>query len=87
MSINIAGKDKVALLKALWNAAWHQEWWIDNGSFIPFDNSEAIRAVTSYIDYFCGRLIKTDISGDTADPRFYDLEFRPGAFQRVVDSM
>jgi len=87
MSINIAGKNKVALLKALWNNAQHEEWWIDNGTFIPFDDSKAITAVTKYIDYFSCRLIKTDISGDTADPQWYDHEFGTGSFQRVVDSM
>ena len=34
----------------------------------------------------CGRCIKTDISGDNADPYYYDRYFGDGAFQKVVDT-
>jgi len=87
MSINIAGINKVAL-KALWISSKPAAFFTFSGAMSPpFNEADAITAVTSYIDYFCGRLIKTDISGDIANPWGYDRDFGSGAFQRVVDSM
>jgi hypothetical protein len=88
MSVNIADVSKVALLKALWISSKPAAFFTFSGAIPPsFNEAEAITAVKSFIDYFCGRLIKTDISGDTADPSGYDRDFGSGAFQLVVDSM
>jgi hypothetical protein len=38
----------------------------------PFDEDAAKLAVTGFIDYFAGRAIKMDISGDYACPAVYD---------------
>ena len=40
-----------------------------------------------YIDYFCGRCIKTDISGDSVNPRLYDRDAGDGEFARIVKSL
>jgi hypothetical protein len=89
MSVNIANINKVALLKALWNSSKPDAFFTFFNCTPPpfFNETEANTAVTSYIDCFCGHLIKADISGDTADPSGYDRDFGSGAFQRVVDSM
>lgn len=52
-----------------------------------FNEAEAQEAVLEYIDYFCGRAIKCDLSGDIANPNSYDLDAGAGAFQRVVNSL
>lgn len=39
-----------------------------------FDEKQAERAVKGYIDYFCGRAIKMDLSKDEIDPCCYDRD-------------
>ena len=39
-----------------------------------FDRAEAAEAVLSSIDYFCGRNIKADLSGDSFDPHSYNRD-------------
>jgi hypothetical protein len=87
-TVDINGLDKVQLLLMLWNNAAVASFF----EFMPqsapvFDETEANTVVEQYIDYFCGRCIKTDISGDTADPWSYDRNAGTGTFQRVVDKM
>lgn len=53
----------------------------------PFNEEQAKKAVTQYIDYFCGRVIKSDLTGDKVDPRGYDRDNGQGAFQSVVDRL
>lgn len=52
-----------------------------------FDKNDAKKAVKEYIDYYCGRLIKCDLSGDKVDPIAYDYEFGNGTFARVAGSI
>jgi hypothetical protein len=40
--------------------------------------------VQDYIDYFQGRVIKTDLRGDAIDPRLYDRDNGAGAAERAV---
>jgi len=73
--------DKVALLRELHKGQ------VVAGFFLPapqFDEAEAKRAVTSYIDYFQGRAIKTDLSKDMVCPRLYDRDAGQGAFMRAL---
>ena len=82
-TIDITGIDKVALLKEL-----HKMQKIAGFFFAvtgpPFDNELAASAVTGYIDYFCGRAIKADISQNSVDTRLYDRDAGKGAFARAV---
>ena len=86
--------DRVALLRALWNASKPAKFFTGSGILPPeFDESEAERAISpsdgwhGSIDYFCGRAIKTKLSTDEVDPSGYDRDNGPGAFRRVVDSL
>lgn len=88
MSVSIKGLEKVKLLKALWEGAKPAAFFTKHGIQTPtFDESVAIDAIKSYIDYYSGRCIKTDLSGDTADPTSYDAEWGAGLFQKIVISL
>jgi hypothetical protein len=88
MSVSIKGLEKVKLLKTLWEGAKPAAFFAFSGQISPaFDNSSAKEAIKDYIDYYCGRCIKTDLSGDTADPTSYDAEWGAGAFQKIAGSL
>lgn len=84
--IDITGLNKVELLHELWNGQITASFF----SFMPtmappFDDDNAQRAVQcGYIDYFCGRCIKTDLSKDLVSPRMYDRDAGDGAFMKAV---
>jgi len=83
--IYIAHLNKVDLLRALWQNSSPAHFFTYMPHMAPhFDECEAITAVKSYIDYFCGRMIKCNLSGDTVDPWQYDMDVGNGAFERVV---
>jgi hypothetical protein len=50
----------------------------------PFSESEARSAVTRDIDYFCGRGIKSNISGDTVNTWGYNRDAGTNAFENIV---
>ena len=52
-----------------------------------FDESAAELSVKKYIDYFQGRCIKADISGDYVDPGLYDRDAGSGAFQKIINEL
>lgn len=96
-SINIQNIDKAALLAALWQraktqgmSAWHTQAF---NSTLPIetverDIAECVAAKKRlYFDYYCGRVIKTDISGDTLDPWLYDRDNGAGAAAQVVAAL
>lgn len=69
---DISGLDKIAVLRALWENQ-QPALFFGNGSGPSFDESQAKRAIIGgNIDYFCGRAIKADLSGDKADFNLYD---------------
>jgi len=81
----ITGIDRVVLLKALWEKMEPARFFVMNSLPPPaFDAEAAKEAVTHYIDYFCGRCIKTDLSGDEVDPWGYDYCSCLGVFADVV---
>lgn len=87
--VDISGLDKVALLQKMW-ANMKPAAFFSMNSFVPvpsFDETQAKEAVKNYIDYFCGRCIKTDLSKDEVDPWGYDRDAGSGALQKIVDSM
>lgn len=86
--VDIRGLDKVVLLRKLWEnmkvaAFFEQLPWLAP----PFVEGLASDAVGKYIDYFCGRCIKCDLSKDTVDPFLYDRDAGAGAFARIVAAM
>ena len=93
MSVDISGIDKVALLRALWEnskpAAFFDTFVARNANCKPpqFNEFAAQTAVHHYIDYFDGRCIKTDISGNKADPRLYDRDHGIGKFAEIVSNL
>lgn len=88
MSCDISGLNKVTLLNALWRNMQPAAFFPYRNTNPPaFDNTLASVVVERYIDYFCGRAIKSDLSGDTAQSDMYDRDAGEGAFQRVVDSL
>ena len=88
MSVSIAGNDKKKLLEALWTHAKPAAFFTMRGLPGPaFDEAEAEKALKGYIDYFCGRCIKTNLSGTTADPSAYDAEWGAGSFAKIVKDL
>ena len=88
MSINISGLSKVDLLERLWTRIKPATFFAFNPSAAPsFNKEEAKKAVEVYIDYFCGRCIKSDLSGDTAYTFLYNRNAGNGAFEKVVEGM
>jgi hypothetical protein len=83
--VDISGIDKVTLLYALWSNVSPAIFY-DMKFIVPpsFDRSRAARAVQQYIDYYDGRCIKTDLSGNSVNPYLYDRDAGQGAFARVV---
>lgn len=84
--VDIRGVDKVELLRALWMSKTPAAYLVLNGMEIPeFDNSKADIAVKAHIDYFCGRCIKADISGDFVDAHMYDKSGEATKFVEIVN--
>lgn len=87
--IDIAGLNKVELLRALWDGQVVARFF--EGRNIPhpiWDSVVATEAVDrGYIDYFQGRCIKTNLSGDTVDATKYDDDAGVGAMARIVRAL
>lgn len=80
----IGDLDKVKLLTMLWEEGQPARFFRINHLPAPiFDENEAKYAVKDFIDYFCGRAIKTDLSGDYASTQGYNRDMGDGAFERV----
>lgn len=86
--INIKDLDKVELLKNLWENQVTAAFFTFSGKTAPkFEDELAEKAVNDYIDYFCGRAIKTNLSGDFVEPHLYDRDAGKGKFLEIVNSM
>ena len=86
--VDIRGLDRVRLLKALWEKSPVASFFWINGRTPPkWDENLATKAVLNYIDYFQGRVIKSDLRDDMINPRSYDRDNGEGAFQRIVDEV
>jgi hypothetical protein len=87
-SVNIAGIDKVALLRSLWTGRSPARYFRDTGTNPPsFEDDDPNEAVKYPIDYFSGRCIKCDLSKETVLVWGYDMDMGHGAFQKIVDSI
>ena len=87
-NISIKGLDKVELLKNIWQGQIPAGYFAMSGIRGPVFNEETAKeAVKKHIDYFCGRAIKTNLSGDEIDPYLYDRDAGQGKFAQIVDAM
>lgn len=82
---------KVLLLQALWNKSHPAMVFRDPEMGLkplPFDVKLASAAIVGgYIDYFQGRAIKTDLSGEWASSTYFDYDHGEGAFQACVEQV
>ena len=86
--VDITGLDKVELLRNLWLNMTPALFFSFSGMPVPeFDSKLASNAILTYIDYFCGRCIKTNLSHDFADPHLYDRDAGTGSFAKIVTKM
>ena len=87
--IDITGLNKVELLHELWCGQKLAGFFEQMSQCAPpFDELEANVAVRNgYIDYFCGRCIKTDLSKDIISPRLYDRDAGDNSFMRAVEKV
>jgi hypothetical protein len=71
--VSIKGLCKITLLREMWKnqkvAAF-----FGGGSGPAFNYQEASLVVHGYIDYFCGRAMKVDLSGDYVNPYAYNRD-------------
>ena len=87
-NISIKGLDKVELLKNLWQGQIPAGYFALSSVRGPAFNEETAKEeVKKHIDYFCGRAIKTNLSGDEIDPYLYDRDAGKGKFAQIVDGM
>lgn len=86
--IYIGDLNKVDLLKALWDNAKPAAFYGFSGRAAPsLDEASATAAVSKYIDYFCGRCIKSDLSKDYAGTWGYDRDYGSGSFACIVNKV
>lgn len=86
--VDISGIDKVQLLRALWEKSSPALFF--KTGLLPepqFDETEARELQSLDVDYFCGRCIKSNLSGNVVSPRLYDRDIHPGAFAEVVTKL
>lgn len=90
-AVDISGLDKLRLLEALWQGSRTAGFFRASGVAAPeFDVEEARiegeRCGWDF-DYFNGRVIKLNLSGDFVNPWGYDRDCGQGAVARVVSSL
>ena len=87
--IDIQGIDKVALLKALWEKSIPALFFQSFSVPPPEWDDDAVPANTAdfKFDYFLGRVIKADLSGDSVSPRLYNRDVGDEAFEEVMEEL
>lgn len=87
--IDISGLDKRKILRALWENSKPASFYDFLPHLIPkFDENVVESSIEyGYIDYFCGRLIKTDFSGDTLRPDNYDHTYGDGKMKEIIENL
>lgn len=77
---------KSFLLYALWEHSLPARFFFLSNTTTPppFDFTAADIATHAYIDYFCGRAIKTDLSLEWANAQGFDANYGAKCFERVV---
>ena len=88
--INIEGIDKVILLRKLWeNQIIAGFFGVHSFNASTFNTNLAKNEIVEkrYIDYFCGRAIKTNLSTNVINSYLYDRDAGIGAFSRIVTTI
>lgn len=85
-NIDISGVSKHALLRAMWENTSAASFFGGPRSCPAYDHAASEDALfAGHIDYFCGRPIKTDLSGDFVDFRVYDRDSKKSGASLVKD--
>jgi len=88
--VNIEGKSKAKVLKALYDHSHVQGMGflqaVPEGT-VTIEHCEKLLKETTYFDYLYGRVLKVDLSGNEFEERLYDRDCGRGAAQRAVDSV
>jgi len=74
MAISIKGLDKAEVLRALWEAMLPAAFFRMSGAPVPGWETPSPDVLEGYIDYYNGRCIKADLTGDSFDPRPFDRD-------------
>jgi hypothetical protein len=89
--IDISKFNKDEVLAALFNHSKQQGMgFLDSSGARPLTPAEALQAIDErgphglYFDYFRGRVLKVDLTGDQFDPKLYDRDNGNGAAARAV---
>lgn len=87
--INIKGKDKAKVLKALYdNSCVQGLGFLKAVDTFTEDNARELLKTQKYFDYLHGRVMKVDLSSDEEfEERLYDRDNGMGAAQRAIDSI
>jgi hypothetical protein len=85
--VDITGLDKKEVLKQLWIGSEPAIAFVMANVDPPgFDPEEAEKAIKrGYVDYLCGRAIKSPINTNTLDSWKYDRYNGAGSMQKAVD--
>lgn len=87
VKVDVSGIDKVHLLRALWANSQVAAWCQVHDVYEDFDECAAKKQFAESdgsFGYFCGRVIKCNLTGDSVNPWGYDRDNGQGAFQKVV---
>ncbi|KAL4987764.1 hypothetical protein BDW68DRAFT_177517 [Aspergillus falconensis] len=89
--VYIGDLNKEDLIAALWSRSKPAAFFALSGlPAPPFDKEDALRQAEKsgwYFDYLQGRVIKSNLSGEEADPWGYDRDNGAGAFREVVEGV
>ena len=90
-NINISGLEKSEVFRVLYGRARTQGMGFLHYTSEPMTTKEAKEAVSNpdqmYFDYYRGRVMKVDLSGEEFSPRLYDRDNGDGAAKSAVDSL
>ena len=89
MIINVKGKDKAAVLAALYNAAkpLNREILQYDPKPMSVDEARELLTKTKCFDYIKGRVMKVDLSGNKFDSWLYDRDNGEGAAQQALSKL
>jgi hypothetical protein len=96
MTISIAGLEKAAVLRALFNASHQQGMgFMDPRGARQIGDAEARSIIDAriaaraglYFDYLYGRVLKVRIDGDEIETRLYDRDNGEGAAERAIATL
>lgn len=87
--MNIAGKNKAAILAALYNNSKIQGmgWLQEKPSKMTEQQAASLLKEREYFDYLHGKVMKVDLSGDELNPHLYDRDNGEGAAERAISHL